>query len=101
MGEPSPRAQAAEQIAQFILDNDLCHIYGGESELSGDKRYRSIGFSRRANLDGHVRVYSPTFILVFWLTRYQTVEPEGSRKFRSSEHAIAFLCDAFVFSEVG
>lgn len=67
-------------------------MFGGDVVKSG--RYYAIGMSLPAVLDGEVRVYGPTYILIRMVGRF--VGGEDSRVFASEEHALAFLTARFV-----
>lgn len=92
---PSPRALIAEAIADFISQNHLNSPFGGTVTRSGDKRHYKVDFSLPANLDGLVRVFSPTYIMVITAGR---LAPNGddSRIFDSLDIALDFLRLAFV-----
>jgi len=59
---PSPRQQLAERIAEFIREHDLNNPFGGEVRKDG--RYYAVMCAVPRYLDGLIRVYGPTFILV-------------------------------------
>lgn len=90
----SPRQQAAEQIAEFIRNAKLTRPFGGDVSKSSDGRYYGVLFAYPRLLDGLVRVYGPTFVLVEAqgpLARY------GSRAvFGSVADAIKFIKAAFI-----
>jgi hypothetical protein len=90
----SARAELAQRIADFVCEHDLAQVYGGDVSSAG--RYRAIGFSRCASLDGEVRVYGPKFIQVLYQTRDHTLPREDAPVFTSEEHALEFLRLAFV-----
>ena len=92
----SERSEVAEKIAAFIVTNHLCDVYGGSVELSSDKKYRSVGFSKPASLDGEVRIYGPHFIMVRWTARYLNIPPDGVRIFGSVGDALTFMDLAFL-----
>jgi len=85
----SARSDTAQRIADFINDNDLAQVFGGEVSQSGDKRYYSILCSLPRILDGFIRVYSEKFILI------QLAGPlahgEYSAVYTSEADAVAFL----------
>jgi hypothetical protein len=81
---PSAREQLAERFAAWIREHDLCQVFGGDVTRSVDRRSYGVLFSRCRTLDGLVRVYSPTFILVE-TTRL------GREKFSSEAEAFAYL----------
>lgn len=62
----SGRAQLAEEVSEFVIENDMCQVFGGD--ISRDYTHKSkpyvISYSRRAVLDGSVTIYGPTFIRV-------------------------------------
>jgi hypothetical protein len=86
----SERSQIAEQIAQFIRDNNLTNPFGGD--VSKMDRYYSVLFSRPATLDGLVRVYSPSFILIEFSGKYGREQ----RVYVGSENAIQYIKLRFV-----
>lgn len=92
---PSPRALIAEALADFITENHLNSPFGGTVTRSGDKRHYLIDFSLPANLDGLIRVFSPTYIMISSRGR---LAPNGddTRIFASLQTALDFLRLAFV-----
>jgi hypothetical protein len=86
----SPRAEIAQRIATFVLENDMAQVFGGDVVKSG--RYYEIGFSLRRTLDGSVRVYGPKFIQVAYGGSYG----RDSKVFDSEANAVEFLRLAFV-----
>ena len=83
----SERRAIAERIADFVCDNELAQIFGGD--VNGSGRFYSIGLSVARYLDGEVRVYSPRFILV--RLAGAMVGGEGSGVYTSVEDALAYL----------
>jgi hypothetical protein len=85
----------ADAISDFITQNHLNNPFGGTITRSGDKRYYLIDFSRPAYLDGLVRVYSPTYVMISSRGR---LAPRGddTRIFASLDYALDFLRLAFV-----
>jgi len=92
----SPREEIANRIAAFIRQENLCNPYGGDVTLSADRRSRSVAFSKPANLDGHVDIYSPNFILISYRTRYHGLPHTDRRIFATEKDAVEFLRLAFV-----
>ena len=92
----SERAMLADRLAEFIVENNLCEVYGGDAGLGGKGRYRTIGFSHKGTLDGELRVYSPKFIWVRYETAYRDLPKEDTRVFESEKNAVDFLTHAFV-----
>lgn len=96
MGETnqsSERAQAAQRIAAFLVENGLCQVFGGTVARHG--RYYAVAFSLRRTLDGEVRVYSPRFIQVL-MRGPAALVGSGSDVFESETTVIDFLRLAFV-----
>ena len=92
---PSPRQPAANALADFITQNGINNPFGGTVTRSSDKRHYLIDFSRPAYLDGLIRVYSPSFIMISSRGR---LAPSGddTRVFASLAFALDFLRLAFV-----
>jgi hypothetical protein len=95
---PSPRALIAEALADFITANHLNSPFGGTVTRSGDKRHYLVDFSLPANLDGLIRVFSPTYIMISSRGR---LAPNGddTRILGSLNDARDFLRLAFVESK--
>lgn len=87
--KPSERQQIAHRIAQFLLDHNLCEVFGGDVVHHG--RYYSVTFSIRRTLDGEVRVYSPNFIQILLRGPAAWVIGGGSGVYESEKAAIDFL----------
>jgi len=85
----SPRADLADRIARFINDYRLNNPFGGDVTIGGEgrRKYRAILFAIPRSLDGLVRVYSPSFILV------ETSGPrgDGQHVFESEENVIDYI----------
>jgi len=94
--EPSAREQLAMRISDFVRDNNLAGVYGGDVTLAASKRYYGILIDRPRNMDGIVKVFSPKFIQVIYQTRYLSLPTSDSRVFTSERDAINFLKFAFV-----
>ena len=94
---PSERALLAQRLATFLIENDLCQVYGGDVSLVKVPRpHYTVAFSKRATLDASISVYSPTFIVVEWMTQNRTMPHEGKRLFASEALARDFVRLAFV-----
>lgn len=86
----SARSQASQQILDFLADNGLCNVLGGENGYGPGKKYRFILFDKPATLDGEVRVYGPKFIQI--LSVGPLGDGEGNLQvFESVEHALAYM----------
>ena len=59
----SKREQILEDLIEALQEADLDQVYGIDTGLSQDKKYRWATFCRARTLDGEVRVYSPNWIL--------------------------------------
>lgn len=90
----SKRSDAAQNIANFILENNLAQVYGGES--SKDGKCYVVGFSKARYLDGTVHYYGPKFIRVAYQTQYRALPQRDSRVFTDVQNAKDFLKLAFV-----
>ncbi len=92
----SQRQEIADRIAKFVQANDLAQVFGGdvtqERNAGRAGRHCLILISRRATLDGVVRVFSPGRIYIY------TKGPLGfgASSFSSADKAIEFLRVAFV-----
>lgn len=95
---PSERQLLCERIAEFLRTNDLCTPYGGDVSLfkgQGRPRY-TVAFSKPRILDGTVEVYSPTYVLVRWITAVRALPHADGYVFESEQTAQDFLRLAFV-----
>ena len=59
----SKREQILEDLVEALQGADLDQVYGIDTGLSQDKKYRYATFCRARTLDGEVRVYGPKWIL--------------------------------------
>jgi len=59
----SKREEILEELVEALQEADLDQVYGINTGLSQDKKYRYATFCRARTLDGEVRVYSPNWIL--------------------------------------
>jgi hypothetical protein len=59
----SKREQILEDLVEALQGADLDQVYGIDTGLSQDKKYRWATFCRARTLDGEVRVYGPNWIL--------------------------------------
>ena len=59
----SKREEILEELVEALQEADLDQVYGIDTGLSRDKKYRWATFCRARTLDGEVRVYSPNWIL--------------------------------------
>ena len=87
----SPRQQLAERIAKYIRKQKWTAPFGGD--VHKDRNAYGILFSKPATLDGLVRVYSPTFIVI----QCQGRASHGNwmQVYESEEAALRFLKLAF------
>ena len=92
----SPRNLLAARLAEFICENGLAEVYGGEEKRSEDKRYHHIGFSKRRNLDGEIKVFSEEYIVVSYKTTFRDLPGEDRRLYDSEAAVKEFLKLAFV-----
>lgn len=90
----SEREIVATSIAQVIIEMGMTNPFGGDVKKTTQENGRSyygVLFSRPATLDGFVRVYSPTFILV-------ESSRTGKEKFtgeKAEQAAIEYLKEEF------
>lgn len=96
MKKQSEREQIAERFVEFVRSNDLVQVFGGDVELvknqSRSGKHYVVLFSRRATLDGIIRIFSPGRIHIW----SKGPEGFGSTTFRSPSTALEFLKTAFV-----
>jgi len=59
----SKREEILEELVEALQKADLDQVYGIDTGLSQDKKYRWAIFCRARTLDGEVRVYNPNWIL--------------------------------------
>ena len=59
----SKREEIIGDLVEALQGADLDQVYGIDTGLSQDKKYRWATFCRARTLDGEVRVYSPNWIL--------------------------------------
>lgn len=59
----SKREEILEELVEALREADLDQVYGIDTGLSQDKKYRYATFCRARTLDGEVRVYGPKWIL--------------------------------------
>lgn len=94
----SARAAVAENILQLCYSR-LNDSYGASMDKRTDKNgksYYSISFCKARTVDGLVRVYSPSFILVKWQTAFRDMPHTGSQVFRSFVDAEEFIRESFI-----
>jgi hypothetical protein len=92
MPAPSDRAIVAERVAELIRNWGLCEVFGGDAERSSDGRYYYVLFSKRGVLDGLVRVYGPSYVMV----RYRGSYGDGVHVYDDDAKATEFIRLAFV-----
>lgn len=59
----SKREEILEELVEALQEADLDQVYGIDTGLSQDKKYRWATFCRARTLDGEVRVYGSKWIL--------------------------------------
>ena len=101
MAEPgiSLRQQVALNLADTCTFGGLNESYGVNVAKQADKSNKSywgITFAKARILDGNIRVYSPTFILVEWQTAIRVLPNKGREVFRTEAAAKQFLTEAFI-----
>ena len=99
MSNISPRQQVAQDLADACIFGDLNDSYGVSLEKATDakgKTYWSVLFCKARVLDGVIRVYSPSFIMITWKTSYRDLPANGKEIFRSETDAKQFLISSFV-----
>jgi hypothetical protein len=96
--EQSARERIAREINSFLLENDLCQVYGGDVSLlqNNGKTFYELSFSKRATLDGFIQVYGSQFIRVSFKTLFRFLPARSNAVFRSKQTALEFLKAAFV-----
>ena len=95
----SPRQQVALNLADTCVMGGLNDSYGVNVSKSQDakgKEYWSVTFAKARTLDGNIRVYSPTFILIEWQTADRSLPAKGREVFRSEDEAKSFLQRTFI-----
>lgn len=90
----SDRQLLAEEIYQFVLDNDLDQVFGSGPRQSGDKKYYAMTLSLPRTLDGEIKVYSPKFIQV--RAAGPLAQAGSNRVFESKQNVLDYLRLAFV-----
>ena len=91
----SKREEVAQELADFIIENNLCNPFGGTVNKAKNeftkRTYYSVLFSRPAILDGEVQVYGEKFIRII------SFGPAGGppEVLRSKEGALNFLKEKF------
>ena len=98
----SPRQQVANNLADTCIFGELNESYGVSVEKAKDKNGKehwSVLFAKARTLDGVIRVYSPSFILITWqgaLARAAGLPLSGSQLCRSEGEAKEFLISHFI-----
>lgn len=94
----SKRSELAKRLADFINENNLAQVLGGDVTQDDNRKGKPyvIMFSKLRNLDGVVTVFSEKFIHVKYRTRYGNVPQDGSYVFESEENVVKFLRLAFI-----
>jgi hypothetical protein len=96
MSDMSPRQQVAQNLADTCVFGGLNDVYGVSCEKSTDKKGKShwsVIFCKARALDGVIRVYSESFILITW---QGMGERNGKYVARSESDAKAFIIDHFI-----
>ena len=98
-----PGTSARQQVAQALGDTCICgelnDSYGVSCTKETDAKnrtYWSVTFCRARTVDGVIKVYSPNFIQVKWMTAYRDLPSRGQEVFRSEAAAKEFLIKNFV-----
>lgn len=92
---PSPRQLVAERMAELVVELGLTEPYGGTVGKSETNRFWFVGFSKPANLDGQITVFSDEYITVSWTTRYLDMPHQDRMVFDNVEFAVMFMKLAF------
>jgi hypothetical protein len=99
----SIRQQVAQNLADLCVCGDLNDVYGVSCEKMTDqkskKTYWSVIFCKSRILDGAIRVYSPSFILITWQTGIRYLPSKGKEVFKSEQAAKEFLTRTFIKGE--
>ena len=94
----SAREALADSIREKCVEFCMNDSYGAnvfKDSLNG-KSYYAVSFCIGRILDGSVKIYSPKFILVKWITQFRDMPHTGQQKFDSAEAAITFIKANFV-----
>jgi hypothetical protein len=96
----SIRQQVAQNLVDTCVFGGLNEVYGCNLRKNTDQHqtFWESTFCKARNLDGSIRVYSPTFIMIKWVTRYSELPHKGKEIFHSEEAAKTFLIKNFVRS---
>lgn len=98
----SAREQVARNIADTCTFGNLNDSYGVSVEKTADqkgKSYWSVTFVKARTLDGVIKVYSPSFILISWQGACASAAGlpfKGRQVCKSEADAKAFLINHFV-----
>jgi hypothetical protein len=98
----SIRQEVAQNIADTCVFGQLNESYGVSCERATDqkgKSHWSILFAKARTLDGVVRVYSPSFILISWQGAAASAAGlpfQGRQVCKSEADAKAFIVKNFV-----
>ncbi len=94
----SPRHEVAQGLAETCIFGNLGVVLNdGEGGLiakgeENGKSFWSVGFSKPKLVDGSIKVYGPSFILLKWEGKMGN----GSQVFRSEHEAKSFLQSKFI-----
>lgn len=83
----SERKELAQKIANFIIENNLAQVFGGEVGKSLNKKGYSVSFSLPRTLDGCVTVFNLNYILV----QSEGPSGDGNQLFDSLENVLNYL----------
>ena len=96
--QPAPKSlrhRLADQVAEWVRNEDLAQRNGGLVERDEKRRYYRVRFSVFQSVAGSVFIFSATYISVSWSAMAAGVLPTGQRLFASWEEAQVFLSLAF------
>lgn len=94
----SIRQEVAQNLADTCKFGGLDDSYGVIVSKAEDtkKTYWNVTFAKARILDGNIKVYSPSFILITWQTAIRDLAARGREVFRSESEAKAFLQRTFI-----
>lgn len=88
----------ADKLADFCKQNGLNDSYGvdvGQVTEKGKTLYH-VTFCKARVLVGVIKVYSPTFVLVKWMTQFRDMPHKGQEVFKSQSAAEQLIKTSFV-----
>lgn len=83
----SERSELAQKIANFICENNLAQVFGGDVQKSLNGRGYTVAFSLPRTLDGCVTVYNINYILV----QSEGPSGDGNQLFDCLENVLKYL----------